>query len=122
MITRRDVFQAIADPTRREIIQRLARQPLNLNAVADTFSISRQAISKHMQILEECGLVAITQKGRERFCNARLDKLNEVADWVEEYKKIWTARFAALEDHLQNMQNKTSDYGSTENTKSNKQG
>ena len=71
---RRDVFQAIADPTRREIIHLLSRQSLNLNAVADNFEISRPAISKHIKILTECGLIAIRQEGRERYCDAHLNK------------------------------------------------
>ncbi len=79
METRRDVFQAIADPTRREIISVIAGQSLNLNAVAETFDISRQAVSKHIKILTECGIIEIKQQGRERYCEARLEKLNEVA-------------------------------------------
>ncbi|MGY0040970.1 ArsR/SmtB family transcription factor [Pedobacter sp. NJ-S-72] len=70
---RRDVFQAIADPTRREILNMIANQSLNLNAVADNFEISRPAISKHIKILTECGLVSIKQQGRERICEAKLE-------------------------------------------------
>ena len=70
---RRDVFQAIADPTRREIINLLAHESLNLNAVAENFNISRPAISKHIKILTECGLVDIRKEGRERYCDARLE-------------------------------------------------
>ena len=103
---RRDVFQAIADPTRREIIHMLAQESLNLNAVADRFDISRPAISKHIKILTECGLVVIKQKGRERYCEAKLQKLNEVADWVEQYKQFWNSRFDALENYLAKMQPK----------------
>ena len=87
MIIRRDVFQAIADPTRRQIISMIAQEPLSVNAVAETFNISRQAISNHVKILRECGLISIRRKGRERYCDAKLDKLNEVADWVDQYKK-----------------------------------
>ena len=72
---RRDVFRAIADPTRREIIQLVAEQPLNLNAVAENFAISRPAISKHIKILTECGLLAVKRKGRERYCEPQLHKL-----------------------------------------------
>jgi DNA-binding transcriptional ArsR family regulator len=97
---RRDVFQAIADPTRREIIQLLARQELNLNAVADQFNVSRPAISKHIKILTECGLITIHQRGRERFCEARLKSLREVSEWVERYRVFWTAKFDALEKFL----------------------
>jgi DNA-binding transcriptional ArsR family regulator len=99
---RRDVFQAIADPTRREIISLLARQSMNLNAVAENFDISRPAVSKHIRILTECGLVVIRQQGRERFCRAELRKLKEVADWTEKYREFWTKKLDALEDFLEN--------------------
>jgi DNA-binding transcriptional ArsR family regulator len=108
MITRRDVFQAIADPVRREIILQIASAPLNLNAVAERFDISRQAISKHIQILTECGLVEITQKGRERYCEARLDKLNEVSDWLSQSRKLWVDRFGKLDQYLVEIKNKES--------------
>lgn len=97
---RRDVFQAIADPTRREIINMLAHHPLNMDAVAENFTVSRTAIYKHIKILTECGLIVITQFGRERYCEARLDRLADVADWVEQYRKIWTERFDNLENFL----------------------
>ncbi len=103
---RRDVFQAIADPTRREIIHMITKQSLNLNAVAENFDISRPAISKHIKILTECGLIVIKQKGRERFCEAKLQKLNEVSVWVEQYKKFWNAKLDALENYLTELQNK----------------
>ena len=101
---RRDVFQAIADPTRREIIHLISHQSLNLNAIADKFETSRPAISKHIKILTECGLVVINQQGRERFCEAKLDKLNEVSDWVEQYRQFWTAKLDALENYLSDLQ------------------
>lgn len=97
---RRDVFQAIADPTRREIIDLLAQEPLNLNAVAERFEVSRPAISKHIKILTECGLVTIEQKGRERYCNAQLHKLHEVTDWVTTHRRFWTQKLDALEVFL----------------------
>lgn len=97
---RRDVFQAIADPTRREIISMIARQSLNLNAVAENFDISRPAISKHIKILTECGLILIKKQGRERYCEARLQKLNEVSEWVEQYRLFWTGKLDALGDFL----------------------
>ena len=96
MKTRRDVFQAIADPTRREIIEMIARQPLNLNAIAGQFDISRQAISLHIKILEECGLIIIRQYGRERHCEAKLAKLREVSTWVDHYKNFWNTKLNAL--------------------------
>jgi DNA-binding transcriptional ArsR family regulator len=97
---RRDVFQAIADPTRRDIINLLAHRRLNLNAVAEQFNISRPAISKHIKILAECGLVVVEQQGRERYCEARLKKLNEVSAWVEKYRLFWSKKLDALEDFL----------------------
>src|SRR5262245_5981221 len=104
METRRDVFQAIADPTRREIIGLLASQSLNLNAIADKFDVTRQAVSLHVKILSECGLIVIKQQGRERFCEAKLDKLKEVSDWVDQYKAIWVERFNSLDKYLSKIQ------------------
>jgi DNA-binding transcriptional ArsR family regulator len=98
---RRDVFQAIADPTRREIIAMIAHQSLNLNAVANKFDISRPAISKHIKILTECGLIIIRQQGRERYCEAQLQKLKEIAAWIEQYRIFWTKKLDALENFLQ---------------------
>ena len=79
---RRDVFQAIADPTRRQIIGLLAKQSMNLNSVSENFGISRPAISKHIRILSECGLVMVKQTGRERYCTVDWKKLKQVADWT----------------------------------------
>jgi DNA-binding transcriptional ArsR family regulator len=97
---RRDVFQAIADPTRRAIINLIANQPMNLNAVAEQFDISRPAISKQIKILTQCGLITIKQQGRERYCEAKLQKLNEVSEWVERYRAFWNQKIDALEDFL----------------------
>ena len=107
---RRDVFQAIADPTRREIINLIAQQSLNLNAIADKFEVSRPAISQHIKILIECGLVVVTRQGRERYCEAKLDKLSEVADWVEPLRKYWSQRFDALDNLLAKMQSKENEH------------
>ena len=101
MELRRDVFQAIADPTRREIIQLLSQQPLNLNAVTEHFEISRPAISRHIRILTECGLVTIKLQGRERHCYAELRKLKEVSDWTEKYSVFWTKKLDALGTFLE---------------------
>jgi DNA-binding transcriptional ArsR family regulator len=98
---RRDVFQAIADPTRREIIDLLARNPQNLNSIADNFSISRPAISKQIKILTQCGLVTITRQGREHYCSANLKKFNEVATWIDKYKKFWNTKLDALGEFLE---------------------
>ena len=97
---RRDVFQAIADPTRREIIRIIARQSLNLNAVAENFDISRPAISRHIKILTECGLIVVKQQGRERYCEANLKSLGQVSDWIEQYRLFWTDKLDALEKFL----------------------
>jgi DNA-binding transcriptional ArsR family regulator len=97
---RRDVFQAIADPTRRAIISMIANKPMNLNAVAERFDISRPAVSKQIKILTQCGLVTMTQQGRERYCEAKLQKLNEVSEWVEQYRVFWNKKLDALENFL----------------------
>lgn len=96
MEARRDVFQAIADPTRRQIIGLIARQPLNLNAIAEKFDVSRPAISQHIKILAECGLIIIHQQGRERYCEAQMEKLDEVSEWVDKYRKMWEQKLDAL--------------------------
>jgi DNA-binding transcriptional ArsR family regulator len=109
METRRDVFQAIADPTRRAIIALLATQSLNLNAVAANFEMSRPAISQHIKVLTECGLVAIRQEGRERYCEARLGQLNEVTDWATTTRHLWMQRLSALDTYLHELQAKSKD-------------
>ena len=103
---RRDVFQAIADPTRRAIINMVAHQSLNLNSVAEQFDVSRPAISKHIKILTECGLIVVQQRGRERYCEAKLDQLSEVSTWVDQYKQMWNTRLDALESYLNELQAK----------------
>ncbi|GAB2971597.1 metalloregulator ArsR/SmtB family transcription factor [Mucilaginibacter puniceus] len=97
---RRDVFQAIADPTRREIIGLLAQKQLNLNTIADNFNISRPAVSKHIKILTQCGLITIAQQGRERYCRANLKELQRVADWTNQYRAFWTAKLDDLDNFL----------------------
>jgi DNA-binding transcriptional ArsR family regulator len=108
---RRDVFQAIADPTRRAILSLLAVQTLTMTSIADHFKVSRPAISKHVKILEECGLVSITQQGRERYCEASMNKLDEVSDWVERYRKMWDERLDRLEEYLKELQSKEKEHG-----------
>ena len=103
METRRDVFQAIADPTRREIINLIAYKTLNLNSIAENFDVSRPAISQHIKILTECGLIIIKKQGRERYCEARLQKLNEVSEWIERFRKSWAESFDALDDVLDEL-------------------
>jgi DNA-binding transcriptional ArsR family regulator len=111
MEARRDVFQAIADPTRRAIIDMIAQQPVNVNTIAAQFDVSRQAISLHLKILSECGLLNIKQLGRERLCEAKLEKLNEVQEWVQQYHKLWTGRLNALKGFIEQeeLQAKTAD-------------
>jgi DNA-binding transcriptional ArsR family regulator len=104
---RRDVFQAIADPTRRAIISLVTHQSLNLNSLTENFNISRPAISKHIKILTECGLIVIRRHGRESFCEAKLGSLNEVSDWVEKYKKFWNTKLGSLEDYLNKISEPT---------------
>ncbi|HET6253442.1 MAG TPA: metalloregulator ArsR/SmtB family transcription factor [Puia sp.] len=104
MQTRRDVFQAIADPIRRDIIGLVARQPMNLNSIAENFSVSRPAISQHIKVLTECGLIFIVRQGRERFCEARLAPLGQVADWMEPFRQMWDRQFTALDQLLERMQ------------------
>jgi len=102
--TRRDVFQAIADPTRREIINLLAKESLNLNAIAENFNVTRQAVSLHIKILAECGLIEIRSQGRERYCEAQFDKLREVSQWVENYRQHWEKKLDSLETYLDKLQ------------------
>ena len=101
---RRDVFQAIADPTRRQIINLISEKSLNLNAIANNFDISRPAISQHIKILTECGIVVIRQQGRERFCEAKFENLREVSNWVDQYRQYWNVKFNSLEKYLDKIQ------------------
>src|SRR5688572_13753960 len=106
MEKRRDVFQAIADPTRREIINLIAHKSLNLNSIADHFDSSRPTISEHVKLLAECGLLVIEKKGRERYCEASFKNLREVFDWVDQYRMFWEARLDKLGDVLNDLQSK----------------
>lgn len=108
---KRDVFQAIADPNRRAIIGLLANQKLTVNAVAEHFPISRPAVSRHIKILKECGLVVVRRQGRERYCEVRLDRLNEVAEWVEQSRKAWNQRLDRLDEYLSELQKKEKSHG-----------
>ncbi|MBA9072426.1 DNA-binding transcriptional ArsR family regulator [Flavobacterium gossypii] len=97
---RRDVFQAIADPTRRAIIALIALQPMTPNALAEHFDTTRQAVSKHLKILNECELVKQEQQGREIYYQLEIDKMKEIDKWLEQFKKIWESRFSQLDDLL----------------------
>lgn len=100
----RDVFKAIADPTRRAIINMIAKRPLTLNSVAENFDMSRQAISLHVKILTECDLIVITQRGRERYCEAKLDSLTQVSEWVDRCRSILEKQLDSSESYLAKVQ------------------
>jgi DNA-binding transcriptional ArsR family regulator len=106
METRRDIFQAIADPTRRGILSLLAFQAMTPGAIAENFDSSRQTISKHIQILTECQLVKQEQKGREIYYHFNPQKMKEVSDWVEQYRKFWDKKLNSLESYLAKIQKK----------------
>ncbi len=97
----RDVYTAIADPTRRQLLTMLSSEPMNVNEVASHFDMSRTAVSKHMRILDECGLLRMEKRGRERYCKAALEKLAEVALWVNQYRMFWNDNLDRLEALLQ---------------------
>lgn len=97
---RRDIFQAIADPTRRAIITLIAVQAMTPNAIADNFHITRQAVSKHLRILTECEMVKQEYKGREIYYQLEIDKMKEIDKWIEQFRKIWETRFNQLDNLL----------------------
>ena len=97
---RRDVFQAIADPTRRAIIALIASQAMTPNALAEHFDTTRQAVSKHLRVLTECELVRPEQQGREIYYQLELNKMKEIDKWLEQFRKIWESRFAQLDTLL----------------------
>ena len=109
METRRDIFQAIADPTRRSIIALIAIQAMTPNTIAEHFESSRQAISKHLRILTECEIIKSEQKGREIYYQLELDKMKEIDQWIEQFRKIWETRFNQLDDLLGNLKNKNNE-------------
>ena len=100
---KRDVFQAIADPTRRAIIALVALQAMTPNALAEHFDTTRQAVSKHLRILAECELVTPEQRGREIYYRLEIDKMKEIDEWLEQYRQIWETRFEQLEEVLEVM-------------------
>jgi DNA-binding transcriptional ArsR family regulator len=103
METRRDIFQAIADPTRRAIITLIALQAMTPNAIAEHFDTSRQAVSKHLQILTECELVKQNQQGREIYYQLEVNKMKEIDKWLEQFRKIWETRFNQLDNLLETI-------------------
>ena len=97
---KRDIFQAIADPTRRAIIALIALQAMTPNAIAEHFDTSRQAVSKHLRILAECDLITSEQRGREIYYLLEIEKMKEIDEWLEQYRKIWESRFEQLDTLL----------------------
>jgi len=105
METRRDIFQAIADPTRRAIIALIALQAMTPNALAEHFDSTRQAVSKHLRILTECELITQKQQGREIYYQLEIDKMKEIDKWLKQFREIWENRFNQLDDLLSNLKN-----------------
>jgi DNA-binding transcriptional ArsR family regulator len=103
---RRDIFQAIADPTRRAIITLIAIQAMTPNAIAEHFDITRQAVSKHLRILTECEVVKQEQKGREIYYQLEIDKMKEIDQWLEQFRAIWESRFNQLDKLLTQLKGK----------------
>ncbi len=101
---RRDVFQAIADPTRRAIIALIALQAMTPNAIADNFNTTRQAVSKHLRILTECELVKQEYQGREIYYSLEIEKMKEIDKWLNQYRKIWEDRFDNVDKYLAKIQ------------------
>ena len=106
---KRDVFQAIADPTRRGIIALIALQAMTPNALAEHFDTSRQAVSKHLRILAECEFVQQEQKGREIYYSLQIEKMKEIDEWLEQYRQIWETRFEQLGEVLKVMKKRKSE-------------
>jgi DNA-binding transcriptional ArsR family regulator len=102
---RRDVFQAIADPTRRQIIDLLGQESMTLNTIAEKFDISRPAISQHIKILAECGIIEIEQKGRERYCRIQARNLIPAFMWMDQFRRQWDEKLDAFENYLATLQN-----------------
>lgn len=102
---RRDIFQAIADPTRRAIITLVALHAMTPNAIAEHFDITRQAVSKHLRILTECELIKQEQSGREIYYQLEIEKMKELDKWLEQFRKIWESRFNQLDNLLATMKN-----------------
>lgn len=105
MKLRRDIFQAISDPTRRAILVLLTSQAMTAGAIASNFDVARPTISKHIQILNECDLVEANQQGREIYYTLKVDKMKEIDKWLEQFRKFWEDRFDQLEKVLSNHKN-----------------
>jgi len=100
---RRDIYQAIADPTRRAILTLLVAGAMTPNAIAEHFNSSRQAVSKHIQILTECGALKQEQQGREIYYHLEVNKMKEVDQWIEAFRKMWIDQFNQLDEVLKTM-------------------
>lgn len=100
---RRDIFQAIADPTRRAIIALIAMQAMTPNAIAENFDTTRQSVSKHLRILTECELVKQEQQGREIYYSLHLEKMKEIDKWLNQFRILWETRFLQLEKVIATM-------------------
>lgn len=103
---KRDVFNAIADPTRRNILLSLTVKSQDINSIAKSFDITRQAVSLHIKYLKECGVISISKEGRHRFCSLEIDKLNEVEEWLSPFRKMWTSKLSQLDNLLDELQSK----------------
>jgi DNA-binding transcriptional ArsR family regulator len=111
---RRDIFQAIADPTRRKIIDLISQQSLNLKTIAEYFDISRPAISQQIKILSECGLVAVKREGRETYCSIQPKELKKIADWAGRYSGLWEERIDSFEKYVNKLHTKNKKHGKSE--------
>lgn len=104
---RRDVFQAIADPTRRQILMSLTKERQKVNSLANQFDMTRQAVSLHVKFLQECGVISVEQEGRERYCQLEADKLSDIADWIEPFRRLWNSRLDRMDNLLNELQGKS---------------
>ncbi|TPN88050.1 winged helix-turn-helix transcriptional regulator [Aquimarina algicola] len=114
---RRDVFQAIADPIRRDIISLLAKEMLTVNAIAENFDISRPAVSKHLKILRECGIITINKQGREQLCQIEPKNLVPAFLWIDQYRELWEQKLDSFEAYLNDLQSKTQENGKNKSNK-----
>lgn len=103
---RRDVFNAISDPTRRSILMSLTTEPKNVNTLADQFDMTRQAVSLHVKYLQECGVITIQKEGRERYCKLEVQQLTQVSDWLEPFRTLWEGRLDRLDNFINKIQGK----------------
>jgi DNA-binding transcriptional ArsR family regulator len=109
MKARRDVYQAIADPTRRAIIQYIAAEPLDIKSLTEKFNMTQQAISLHVKLLTDCGLITMEQRGRNRYCRPQLQQLGEVEHWIAQYRQHWENKLDNLELYLKKLKKQRND-------------